>query len=122
MIKRLSLWLLVVGYFIAGVNHFYNPGSYLRIIPAYISLPQVANILAGAFEILFALLLIPKKTRRYSAYGIILMLIAFLPVHIDMIINAPLQLGKITVTPLLAWVRIALQPVLILWAWWHSNR
>ena len=119
MIKKVSLWVLIVGYLAAGINHFRNPASYINIIPAYIPYPVVANILAGAAEILLALLLISPKTRHYAAWGIILMLIAFLPVHIDMLIKAPMQLGTITVTPLLAWLRILFQPVLILWAWWY---
>ena len=122
MIKKVSLWLLIAGYLAAGINHFYNPASYLRIIPAYIPYPAFVNIASGALEIILALLLIPTKTRRYGAYGIILLLIAFLPVHIDMILHAPLQLGSITVTPLLAWIRLLLQPVLILWAWWYTKQ
>lgn len=76
--------------------------------------------MAGFFEILFALLLIFYKTRSLAAWGIILMLIAFLPVHISMISDAPLHLGRIVVTPLIAWIRLLiLQPLLILWAWWY---
>ena len=121
MVKKLSLWVLIIGYLAAGINHFYSPASYLRIIPAYIPYPVIANIVSGAAEILLALLLISPKTRHYAAWGIILMLIAFLPVHIDMLIKAPMQLGSVTVTPLLAWLRILFQPVLILWAWWYTK-
>jgi uncharacterized membrane protein len=64
-----------------------------------------------------------KSTRPYAAKGIILMLIAFVPVHIKMVQDAPFLLGgSITVTPLLAWLRlVVLQPLLILWAWWHIS-
>ena len=122
LIKKVSFFVLIAGYLAAGINHFYNPASYLRIIPPYIPYPIFANIISGALEIIFALLLIPTKTRRYSAYGIIILLVAFLPVHIDMILHAPLQLGSVTVTPLLAWIRLLLQPVLILWAWWYTRQ
>jgi uncharacterized membrane protein len=83
--------------------------------------PITLNVLAGVFEIIFALLLISLQTRLWAVYGIILMLIAFLPVHITMIANTPLKLGNLTVTPLIAWLRLALQPVLMLWAWWHRK-
>jgi uncharacterized membrane protein len=107
---------------VAGINHFRNPGSYLRIIPHYIPYPVVVNILAGCFELLFALLMVFKKARRFAAWGIILMLLAFLPVHISMIGDAPVKLGDLLVTPLLAWVRlVVLQPLLILWAWWYTR-
>ena len=121
MTKKVSLWMLIAGYLAAGINHFLNAASYINIIPAYIPYPVVANILSGLLEILLALLLILPKMRHYAAWGIILLLVAFLPVHIDMLINAPVQLGSITVTPLLAWLRIVIQPLLILWAWWYTK-
>ena len=121
MTKKVSLWMLIAGYLAAGINHFLNAASYINIIPAYIPYPVVANILSGLLEILLALLLILPKMRHYAAWGIILLLVAFLPVHIDMLIKAPMQLGSITVTPLLAWLRILFQPVLILWAWWYTK-
>ena len=119
--KKISLFILVAGYFIAGVNHFYNPQSYYHIIPSYLPFPVVLNILAGFFEILFALMLMWTKMRRVASYGIILLLIVFLPIHITMLFNAPLMLGDLYVTPTLAWIRLLLQPVLMLWAWWHRN-
>ncbi|HTH83699.1 MAG TPA: MauE/DoxX family redox-associated membrane protein [Mucilaginibacter sp.] len=119
LLKNISLFILIIGYLYAGVNHFREPGSYIRIIPRYIPAPKLVNVLAGIFEILFGLMLVFKATRSWAARGIILMLIAFLPVHIQMVIDAPLQLGSLTVTPLIAWGRLALQPVLMLWAWWY---
>ena len=121
MVKKASLWVLIIGYLAAGINHFRNPASYINIIPVYIPYPVMVNILSGVLEIVLALLLISPKTRYYAAWGIIFILFAFLPVHIDMLIKAPIQLGSITVTPLLAWLRILFQPVLILWAWWYTK-
>ena len=119
--KKISLVFLVVVYLLAGINHFRNPVSYLHIIPHYLPFPVILNILAGIFEIVFALLLIWPKTRKLGAYGIILLLILFLSVHITMIGNAPLKLGNILVTPTLAWIRLLFQPVLMLWSWWHRK-
>ena len=121
-LKKVSLAALILFYLVAGFNHFYNPTSYYRIIPQYIPYPILANILAGCFELLFALMLIFQKTRPIAAWGIILMLLAFLPVHISMIGNAPLKLGNLLVTPLIAWIRlIILQPLLIMWAWCYTK-
>ena len=118
MIKKASLLILIIGYLYAGINHFRNPASYIRIIPHYIPFPVFVNYLSGVLEICFGSLLAFKTTRAYAALGICLMLIAFLPVHIQMIIDAPFNLGTFTVTPLVAWLRLLLQPVLILWAWY----
>lgn len=119
MLKKVSLCILIIGYLYAGVNHFRNPASYIRIIPHYIPYPKFINSLSGILEILFGLLLILKTTRPFAALGIGLLLIAFLPVHIQMIIDTPFKLGTFTVTPLGAWIRLILQPVLIAWAWWY---
>jgi len=121
--KKISLVIQIIFYMVAGVNHFYNPPSYYRIIPHYLPYPILLNILAGCFELLFGGMLIFPKTRTVAACGVILMLIAFLPVHISMIGDAPFKLGSLTVTPLIAWVRlVVLQPLLILWAWWYVKR
>jgi uncharacterized membrane protein len=121
-VKKISFVVLILFYLAAGVNHFRSPDSYYRIIPPYIPYPVFVNILAGCFELLFGAMLIFPKTRRIAAWGIILMLLAFLPVHISMIGNAPLKLGNLLVTPFIAWVRlIVLQPLLILWAWWYTK-
>jgi len=121
LLKKVSLFILVVGYAFAGINHFINPESYIHIIPHYIPFPVLMNIIAGIAEISFALMLIWPKTRHWAVYGIMLMLAAFLPVHIQMLIDAPFKLGNITVTPLFAWGRLILQPVLMLWVWWHRK-
>jgi uncharacterized membrane protein len=119
LLKKVSLILLIIGYLFAGANHFVHSNSYIHIIPRYIPFPKLMNVLAGGFEILFALMLISAKTRPAAAWGIILMLAAFLPVHIQMVIDAPFMLGTIHVTPFWAWARVLFQPVLMLWAWWY---
>jgi uncharacterized membrane protein len=119
-IKKISLTLLIIGYIAAGINHFRVPYFYIGIIPHYLPFPNILNTLAGIFEIIFGLLLIYKPTRKIAAWGIILMLIAFLPVHIDMLGGHTEVNGKIAL-PVWAWLRLFLQPVLIWWAWWHTK-
>jgi uncharacterized membrane protein len=119
-LKKISLVLLIIGYIAAGINHFRVPQFYIGIIPGYLPHPEILNTLAGIFEISFGLLLIFAKTRPFAAWGIVLMLIAFLPVHINML-SGHTHLASGTVKPVLAWARLFLQPVLILWAWWHTG-
>lgn len=113
--------VIIFCYLAAGSNHFLHSGAYIGIIPYYIPFPVFVNYLSGILEILFGLLLIFKATRRFAALAISLMLIAFLPVHIQMIINAPFKLGTFTVSPWVAWARLALQPTLIWWVWWSAK-
>jgi uncharacterized membrane protein len=117
--KKFSLYLLIFFYLLAGINHFWHPAAYLPLIPRYLPWPATINYLAGAAEILLALGMVFKATRKWAAYGIVAMLLAFVPTHIYMIEQAPFALGKIMVTPLLAWIRLLVfQPLLMAWAWW----
>jgi uncharacterized membrane protein len=120
-IKKISLVLLIVGYIAAGINHFRIPAFYRGIIPSYIPYPVIVNILAGILEIVFGSMLIFNPTRKIAAWGICLMLIAFLPVHIAMLSGHTMLNGK-PVLPVWAWVRIFFQPMLIWWAWWYTKR
>lgn len=124
IIKKVVLSLMILFYFIAGIKHFTNPTPYLSIIPPYLPYPNILNILAGFFEVFFATLLFPIKTRKFAAWGIILMLIAFMPAHIYMIQKANsgnYLLGNFTITPFIAWLRIPFQVIFILWAYWCSK-
>ncbi len=117
--KKISPYLPTLLYLLAGINHFWHPESYYGIIPTYLPWHELINYTAGIAEIGLAILLLFKATRKWAAYGIIAMLIAFIPAHIYMIQKAPFAMGAITVTPFIAWVRLLVfQPLLIAWAWW----
>jgi uncharacterized membrane protein len=118
--KKISLVTLITGYILAGINHFRIPAFYIGIIPGYLPYPALLNTLAGICEVAFGLMLIFPQTRKLAAWGIVLMLIAFLPVHINMLYGHT-QIGPTTVKPVWAWARLFFQPVLIVWAWWHTR-
>lgn len=121
--KTISLVVLVIFYFLAGVNHFIHPAFYIGIIPSYLPAPKALNTAAGCCEIVLALLMIPGKSRKFAAWCIMLMLMAFLPVHIGMAVHVPLSFDKAEMTPLLIWARLVImQPLLIWWVWWYTRR
>jgi len=119
-LKKISLTLLIIGYVAAGINHFRIPQFYIGIIPAYLPFPNILNILAGVLEIACGLGLILKSTRKFAAWGIVLLLILFIPVHTAML-SGHTELNGSHVQPVWAWVRLFFQPVLIVWAWWHTR-
>ncbi|QQL49491.1 DoxX family protein [Mucilaginibacter ginkgonis] len=119
--KQVSLIITIVFYIGAGINHFVHPDGYISIIPHYIPYPVTMNYMSGACEIVFAILAIFKSTRPTAGWLIVLMLAAFIPVHVTMAVDSPLHLGKILVTPFWAWVRVLFQPVLMYWAWWSTR-
>jgi uncharacterized membrane protein len=118
--KSIGLFLLVSLYSLGGLNHFISTNLYLQIMPKYLPFPKELIVVSGFLEILLAALLLPPVTRKLAGWTIALMLLAFLPVHIQMIVDAPVRIGMIGVTPALAWARLALQPVLIAWAIWNT--
>ena len=104
-------------YLLAGVNHFVNPDFYYRMIPPWIGHPELVNTLAGIAELVLGAGLLFKASRKWSCYGIIAMLLAFVPTHIYMLQDAFCAAGDCPPAWLL-WVRlIILQPLLIVWAW-----
>jgi uncharacterized membrane protein len=118
--KSIGLLLLVSLYSLGGLNHFLSANVYLQIMPADLPFPKELVVISGFVEILLAALLLLPVTRKLAGWTIGLMLIAFLPVHIQMIVDAPVRIGVITVTPALAWIRLALQPVLVAWVIWNT--
>ncbi|MEO5943705.1 MAG: MauE/DoxX family redox-associated membrane protein [Ferruginibacter sp.] len=117
MKKKLLLIMMGFFYFVAGVNHFRNPEAYYKIIPPYLPWHSFINIVSGVCEIGFAILLFIPATRKFACYGIILMLIAFIPTHIYMLGSCWMIKGE-CMPQWLLWVRLlALQPLFIYWAW-----
>jgi uncharacterized membrane protein len=114
MIKQIALYILIAGYFAAGVNHFWHPKFYYKIIPPYAGDEYWVNIAAGIAELILAVMLILPQTRVLSGYLIVVMLLAFIPAHIYFFKVYPDQ-------QLAGWVRLAIHPLLIAWAWWATR-
>lgn len=121
-LKSVSLWLLVIFFIVAGINHFRDPEFYYPLIPNYLPFHGVINISSGVFEVLFGIGIIFKFTRRYAAYGILLMLIAFIPSHLYFIEIGGCVPNGLCVPLWLAWLRLLLiHPLFMLWVWRHRT-
>jgi uncharacterized membrane protein len=104
-------------YLLAGINHFRNPQSYYAIIPAWAGNVHTINSLAGIAEISLAILSFFPRWRNWACYGIILMLLAFVPTHIYMLQKGFVINGH-DVPEWILWLRLLIfQPLFILWAW-----
>jgi uncharacterized membrane protein len=117
-LNKYSRIAIVIFYLLAGVNHFINPQFYYPLIPAWIGHVEAMNIISGIAEIVLALLVTAKHYRKIAAFGIILLLIAFIPAHIYFIQKGGCFSSSLCVPAWVAWVRlIIVHPLLILWAW-----
>lgn len=87
------------------------------MIPPYLPNPRLLVFLSGVAEIMLGAGLLFPETRSLSAWGIILMLIAFMPVHIYMLQSEKFR--KLSRWAL--WARLPLQLVLIYWAYQYTE-
>ncbi len=123
MLKKAGLYLMSLFYCIAGINHFINPENYYPLIPEYLGSAVTINLMAGIAELLFGICLIFQKTRRLAAWGIILMLIAFIPAHTYFIELGSCIEDGLCVPQWLGWIRlVVIQPLLIIWAWQYTKK
>lgn len=119
-VKPALRWLLIVFYFVAGINHFVNPEFYLPLIPSYLPNPEFINLASGVFEVLLAIGVAIPKYRKTAVVLIILMLIAFIPSHVYFIQEGACMGEQSLCTPIwVAWIRLfPIHPLFMLWAWY----
>ncbi|MEM0940778.1 MAG: hypothetical protein AAF600_11425 [Bacteroidota bacterium] len=117
-LKTLHLNLQSFFYLAAGVNHFINPEFYYPLIPNYFIYTKAINLLAGFFEMLFGITFLFTRTRNFAVYGILSMLLAFIPSHIYFIQTGSCIEEGLCVPEWIGWFRlIVIHPLLIWWAW-----
>ena len=105
---------MAAAYIAAGINHFRSAEFYYKIMPPYLPYPYPLIYISGVFESLLGALLLPYKTRRLAAWGIVILLIAVFPANIQMLVN---YIHQDNPQLWIAIVRLPLQLPLILWAY-----
>lgn len=103
----------------AGVNHFIGAPFYESIMPPYLPWHYAIVILSGVAEIMLGVALWIPKLSRIAAFGIIVLLIAVFPANIHMAMNPDLYP---TIPVIALWLRLPLQGILILWAYWYTRK
>ena len=118
MVKILLRYLLGIFFIIAGRYHFVNPEFYYPLIPDYLPYPIFINGASGILEIILGLGMLFKKYAEISSWGILVLLILFIPSHIYFIQIGSCVENGLCVPPWVAWVRLLLiHPVLMVWAY-----
>lgn len=109
---------MAAAYIASGLNHFFNPKIYLKIMPPWLPWPQFLVAFTGVLEILLGLLLIPELTRRPAAWGLIILLILIFPANVQMMLNYWRAGNPYT---WIAVLRLPVQALLIWWAWMYTK-
>jgi uncharacterized membrane protein len=118
--KTILLWLMAAFYVFAGAMHFVRPDVYLPMMPPYLPWHMPLILISGAAEIILGLAVLSARLRPYAAWGIILLLVAVFPANIHIALNNVPLFGAAEGAGVLNWVRLPLQGVLALWAWWYA--
>lgn len=111
---RAGIALQAALYIGAGIMHFLQPQSYLRIMPAWVPWPEAAVLWSGVAEVVLGAGLLFGKTRQAAALGIIALLIAVFPANVEM---ARDWWNEDRNGRWLAILRLPLQAALVWWAW-----
>ena len=109
----LQLYIMGGIYFILGIIHFTHTGFYRPLMPKFLPAHDLLIYLSGVAETLLGLGIIFPQTRTWALWGIILMLLVFLIVHINMLLPGN-QLG---ISHVILWLRLPIQSALIFWAY-----
>lgn len=124
-LKRPLLYVMGLFYVVSGTMHFVVPEAYAQIVPPPLPRPFAIVYLSGIAEITLGIGVMVPRTRRYAAWGLVLLLLAVFPANLYMathgvaVEGVPDWIGD--PSPFARWARLPLQGVLVLWAWWYTR-
>lgn len=117
-VKQITRYIFGAAFIAAGVNHFLNTPFYVSIIPPYLPWPLVLVYISGLAEIGLGGLLLLERWSAFAGWGLIALLIAVFPANMHMALHSELYPWA---SPLGLWLRLPLQGVLIVWAYWYTR-
>jgi len=115
---RAGMTLVMVG---IGVLHLIVPAEFERVIPPFFPARHALAVISGVFEILGGVGLWVPATRRFSAYGLMALLLAVFPANIYMAV-AHISPGGVEQPLWALWARLPFQGVFLAWAWLSTRR
>ncbi|HEV2578746.1 MAG TPA: DoxX family membrane protein [Acidobacteriaceae bacterium] len=111
--------VLLGSLFIAGgIAHFVFTRAYANVVPDYLPAHRGLVLSSGAAEIAGGAGLLIPQTRRYAAWGLVILLLAVFPANVWMAENY----DRYGVPHWLLWIRLPLQIPLIYWALSYTRR
>jgi len=113
VLKVVLAMFLILG----GVQHFINPTNYIPFVPSFLPFTLAIIYISGLFEILFGLALFFKKHETIGAWGILILMLLFLPIHIWDVFSDTPAIGSHNA----ALIRLPVQFLLIFIAWKVKN-
>ena len=100
-----------------GVLHFTHDQVFAAVVPSYLPEPMLLVYVSGICEIALGLGLLFERTRVLAAWGLMALFVAVFPANVHMAMNPRLFAP---ISPILLWLRLPLQGVLIAWAYGYT--
>jgi len=113
VLKVVLAMFLILG----GVQHFISSTNYIPFVPSFLPFTMAIIYISGLFEILFGLALFFKKHETIGAWGILILMLLFLPIHIWDVFSETPAIGSHNA----ALIRLPVQFLLIFIAWKVKN-
>ncbi len=114
-LKLAALSFVFVWFMFGGIGHFVATKFFVDIVPPYIAFAHLAVFVSGVFEILGALGLLIRPTRKLAGYGLILLTLAVTPANVHMWMHPELYPD---IPEALLSVRLVIQVGLLWLIWW----
>lgn len=86
--RKVGLGFVFLWFFLGGIAHFAFTEAEMRIVPAWIPWPREAVLATGVLELLGAIGILWRPTRRSAGWGLALLTLAVTPANIVMLQNA----------------------------------
>ncbi|MEO5881990.1 MAG: hypothetical protein ABIQ06_06200 [Caldimonas sp.] len=90
MARRAALGFVFLWFFIGGLAHFAYTEIETSIVPPWVPWPRETVLVSGAFELLGALGLLWRPTRRAAGWGLFALTLAVTPANVYMLQHADL--------------------------------
>jgi uncharacterized membrane protein len=113
-------WVLAGFVIFAGVMHFASTASFLGQVPTWLPQRTFIVLASGVVEIAFGVaLLLVRDHRRQVGWALAGFFVLVFPGNVYQAVAGTDAFGLDT--PEARWLRLAFQPVLILWALWATG-
>jgi len=76
-ITKVLIYVYVLFFIGAGLNHFLNPQFYDALVPSFIPFPRMVHLFTGILEIIIPLLLLTKYRKEAALVMIVLLVLLY---------------------------------------------
>ena len=117
--KVWTILKVVLGLFLifGGIQHFLKPNFYIPFVPKFLPFTMPIIYVSGFVEIVVGILVLIKKCAKIGAWGILILMLLFLPIHIWDVFSDTPAIGSQKA----AFIRLPIQFLLIAIAWKVKN-